>query len=72
MKTDLAVNGETVPKQNEKKNPKDTQKTLNKPSSLASGVHISQEPQLNPHAMTPRRSAERTPTTQETANNAFC
>lgn len=37
-KTDLAVNGETVPKQSKTKNPKDKQKTLNKPSSLVSGV----------------------------------
>ena len=33
-----------VPKQNEMKNPKDKEKTLNKPSSLVLGFYLSQEP----------------------------
>lgn len=31
--------------------PKDTQKTLNKPTSLTLGVYVSPEPATQPHAM---------------------
>lgn len=46
--TDFAVNGETVPKQSETKNPKDKQKPLNKPSFGLGGLHITQEPSTQP------------------------
>ena len=72
-KTDLAVNGETVPKRNETKNPKDKEKSLNKPSCLVLGVYISQELSTQPPCnVTPWRTVGSTPTTQETANNVFC